>query len=63
MFSPRDAGAVVVNYPFDNSNTGKYAGYYSASPDDDVFVELAKTYSFAHTTMRSAVCEGNMHLR
>lgn len=45
-------GAVVASYPYDNSNGGsEYQGYRSVTPDDDVFVHLAKTYSYKHTEM------------
>jgi hypothetical protein len=40
-------GALVANYPFD----GPYSGNYSASPDDDLFVELATAYSINHSEM------------
>uniref|UniRef100_A0A8B9ZGA1 Carboxypeptidase M n=1 Tax=Anas platyrhynchos TaxID=8839 RepID=A0A8B9ZGA1_ANAPL len=39
-------GALVASYTFDNGNSG-----YSRSPDDDVFIHLAKTYSFNHASM------------
>jgi len=42
-------GSLVANYPYDDSPTGK--SEYSKSPDDDVFKELAKSYSLAHPTM------------
>ena len=42
-------GSLVANYPFDDNPTGK--SEYSKSPDDDVFKELAKSYSMAHPTM------------
>ena len=47
-------GTLVVNYPFDNlPKELKKVGeriYYS-SPDDDIFVKIAKVYSLAHPTM------------
>jgi len=47
-------GTLVVNYPFDNlPRELKRSGtrvYYS-SPDDDIFVSIAKVYSWAHPTM------------
>ncbi|XP_032053041.1 carboxypeptidase M [Aythya fuligula] len=45
-------GALVASYTFDNGNsvTGSSKGY-SRSPDDDVFIHLAKTYSFNHASM------------
>ena len=42
-------GALVANYPYDN--TEDFNSVYSKSPDDDIFIELARTYSFAHPTM------------
>lgn len=42
-------GALVANYPYDNSNNGH--SHYTASPDDDIFIQLALAYSKAHTTM------------
>lgn len=42
-------GALVVNYPFDGPNTG----IYSAAPDDDLFVQLARCYADAHPNMES----------
>ena len=47
-------GTLVVNYPFDNlPKELKRSGtrvYYS-SPDDDIFVTIAKVYSQTHPTM------------
>ncbi|NXG31015.1 CBPM Carboxypeptidase, partial [Dromaius novaehollandiae] len=45
-------GALVASYTFDNGNavTGSSEGY-SKSPDDDVFIHLAKTYSYNHASM------------
>lgn len=42
-------GALVANYPYDNSANGY--SQYTASPDDDIFIQLALAYSKAHTTM------------
>ncbi|XP_056103490.1 carboxypeptidase M isoform X1 [Rhinichthys klamathensis goyatoka] len=48
-------GAVVASYPYDNSNRGsELQGGQSISPDDDVFVHLARTYSYNHTEMHNA---------
>ncbi|XP_041935982.1 carboxypeptidase M isoform X1 [Alosa sapidissima] len=45
-------GAVVASYPYDNSNGGsELQEGASVSPDNDVFVHLAKTYSYSHTQM------------
>lgn len=39
-------GALVANYPFDN-NPPNFESHKAAnlSPDDDVFIKLARTYS------------------
>ncbi|XP_039625734.1 carboxypeptidase M [Polypterus senegalus] len=52
-------GAVVASYPYDNSDGGSTAVRdYSISPDNDVFIHLAKTYSFNHTVMyKGDVCD------
>ena len=42
-------GALVANYPYDNSKSGR--SVYTISPDDDIFRQLALTYSKAHPTM------------
>ncbi|XP_048843516.1 carboxypeptidase N catalytic chain [Brienomyrus brachyistius] len=46
-------GAVVANYPFDKSREPRIRGRttYSATPDDNLFKKLAKTYSYAHSWM------------
>uniref|UniRef100_A0A3B3SCY9 Carboxypeptidase N, polypeptide 1 n=1 Tax=Paramormyrops kingsleyae TaxID=1676925 RepID=A0A3B3SCY9_9TELE len=46
-------GAVVANYPFDKSREPRIRGKttYSATPDDNLFKKLAKTYSYAHSWM------------
>uniref|UniRef100_A0A8C6ZAB9 Carboxypeptidase M n=1 Tax=Nothoprocta perdicaria TaxID=30464 RepID=A0A8C6ZAB9_NOTPE len=52
-------GALVASYAFDNGNaaTGSSQGY-SRAPDDDVFVHLAKTYSYNHASMyKGAGCD------
>ena len=43
-------GALVANYPYD----GPYSGYYSETPDDDVFIHLALDYSENHPTMHES---------
>lgn len=45
-------GSLVANYPFDDSPSGQSS--YSATPDDDVFRQLARAYSEAHPTMHLA---------
>ena len=42
-------GALVANYPFDNGRSG--ISTYQRSPDDDIFRQLALSYSNAHPTM------------
>jgi len=42
-------GSLVANYPFDDDE--KMKEMYAASPDDDVFVHIAKNYSYDHPTM------------
>lgn len=44
-------GALVVNYPYDNLPYGMSEPSHSPTSDDDVFVHLAKVYSFTHPTM------------
>uniref|UniRef100_A0A1A7YYA6 Carboxypeptidase N catalytic chain n=1 Tax=Iconisemion striatum TaxID=60296 RepID=A0A1A7YYA6_9TELE len=46
-------GAVVANYPFDKSRDPRIRGrtMYSATPDDKIFRQLARTYSYAHSWM------------
>ena len=51
-------GALVANYPYDNTESGH--SVYSVSPDDDIFIQLARTYSFAHSTMYQGLpCAGD----
>merc|ERR1711962_1525281 len=52
-------GSLVANYPFDDDK--KMVDMYSASPDDDVFKSLARTYSRNHPTMwkPGPVCESD----
>ena len=50
-------GALVASYPYDNTEGGR--SVYSKSPDDDIFIHLAKAYSFSHSTMHlGVVCGG-----
>ena len=42
-------GALVANYPFDGPNSG----IYSASPDDDLFIQLASCYADEHPNMEA----------
>ena len=51
-------GALVANYPYDNSLSG--LSMYTYSPDDDIFKQLALAYSKAHTTMHlGKACPGD----
>ena len=43
-------GALVANYPYDNSHSG--APIYTASPDDNTFRQLALAYSMANPKMK-----------
>ena len=47
-------GAVVAVYPFDSSKSHRN-GVYSAAPDDEMFVFLARTYADNHKTMATNV--------
>ena len=42
-------GALVANYPYDNSRSG--SSVYTPSPDDDIFQQISLAYSKAHSTM------------
>lgn len=42
-------GALVANYPYDNTKDGY--SIYNKCPDDDIFRQLALAYSEAHSTM------------
>ncbi|XP_061911608.1 carboxypeptidase N catalytic chain [Entelurus aequoreus] len=48
-------GAVVANYPFDKSRDARFRGRttYAATPDDKIFRNLARTYSYAHSWMHN----------
>lgn len=51
-------GAVVASYPFDDSRAHFETGKPSLTPDNDVFVHLAKSYAFYHPTMHTGnVCQ------
>ena len=54
-------GSVVASYPFDDSANRPVSGYYSRSPDDDIFRELALVYSQSHATMHlGQTCPGEL---
>ncbi|XP_071946432.1 carboxypeptidase D-like isoform X2 [Antedon mediterranea] len=42
-------GSLVANYPFDDNK--ELSQTYSKCPDDDMFKQIAKVYSYAHATM------------
>ena len=51
-------GALVANYPYDNSPSGN--NVYTASPDDDIFRQVSLAYSYSHHTMyRGNPCPGD----
>uniref|UniRef100_T1J2I5 Peptidase M14 domain-containing protein n=1 Tax=Strigamia maritima TaxID=126957 RepID=T1J2I5_STRMM len=56
-------GALVANYPYDNSPTSLFAAFSSSpnlTPDHDVFKHLAEVYSFSHAIMfRGVPCMRN----
>ncbi|OCT71750.1 hypothetical protein XELAEV_18034728mg [Xenopus laevis] len=53
------SGAVVANYPYDKIKGGRFfRASYTSTPDDALFKELAKTYSYAHGWMHTGYnCE------
>ena len=42
-------GALVVNYPYDSNESGSQT--YTACPDDQLFIEISKAYSFYNQDM------------
>ncbi|KAK3727871.1 hypothetical protein QZH41_010597, partial [Actinostola sp. cb2023] len=46
------SGALVASYPYDDNPSGQNS--YSATPDDDVFRQIARSYSESHPTMHLA---------
>ncbi|XP_069136324.1 carboxypeptidase D-like [Argopecten irradians] len=53
-------GSVVASYPYDDSVIHRESGYYSASPDDQIFKQVAKTYASNHKTMHKGnLCSGD----
>ena len=54
-------GSLVANYPFDDDS--KMTEMYSTSPDDDVFVSIAKNYSFSHPTMHLGKSQCGDHFK
>jgi len=47
-------GAVVANYPYD-SNAQSRSGQYSAAPDDETFISLAKAYAKFNPPMNNSL--------
>ena len=45
-------GSLVANYPYDDSKSGRNVN--SATPDDDIFRQLALVYSRAHSRMHAS---------
>lgn len=53
-------GALVANYPYDSSKSGR--NVYTASPDDDIFRQVCLAYSKAHSTMHlGRPCPGDVN--
>ena len=46
-------GTSVVNYPYDSIKGRPGESKYSRTPDDDVFRNVSKVYSYAHPTMHN----------
>ena len=46
-------GSVVASYPYDDSAKHILSGFYSKSPDDAIFRQLATVYANAHQTMHN----------
>ncbi|CAG2171580.1 unnamed protein product, partial [Oppiella nova] len=50
-------GSVVASYPYDDSPKHIVTGHKSPTPDDELFLKLAKIYAENHKTMRNgSVC-------
>ena len=45
-------GALVANYPYDDNL--QHSAVYSPTSDDDIFKDISKAYSYAHSTMFKA---------
>ena len=51
---------MVASYPYDDSEKHQRQGYYSATPDDDFYVHVAKIYSDNHPVMHlEQPCNGD----
>ena len=44
-------GALVANYPYDNTDGDGRISTYARCPDDDIFQQVSLAYSFAHSRM------------
>ena len=44
-------GALVANYPYDNSGGNGHLSIYTRCPDDDIFRQVSLAYSVAHPRM------------
>ena len=44
-------GALVANYPYDNTNGNGRLSTYAICPDDDIFQQVSLAYSLAHPRM------------
>ena len=51
---------MVASYPYDDSEKHQRQGFYSATPDDDFYVHVAKIYSDNHPIMHlEQPCNGD----
>ena len=50
-------GAVLANYPYDDYRPGTLRAGVAKTPDHEVFVHLAKTYTSNHPYMSDATRE------
>ncbi|EDO41344.1 predicted protein, partial [Nematostella vectensis] len=56
-------GSLVASYPFDSNRYHRPFWYYSKSPDDEIFRELALTYSRHHHTMKNGDPRCHTHFK
>ncbi|XP_066279032.1 carboxypeptidase N catalytic chain-like [Branchiostoma lanceolatum] len=54
-------GALLANYPYDQSKDDRSWKFYTPAPDDAVFRQIASTYANAHRTMSKpdSACDSN----
>ena len=51
---------MVASYPYDDSIKHQRQGFYSATPDDDFYIHVAKIYSDNHPIMHlEQPCNGD----